>query len=162
MMMVIFIIILSFFFYFIFISLPSFSSPFSPRLAGIAVSPPWPLHGFGGDPGGGGVGSSARSSWSHGELLLLCCPPCALWLGPIGLGRGDRGLPRWLWCSGVGGRGARRLKRFLSLVDGAELPPSSPGIGSLQAPLGALVSSWLSHFPGDWVFLKLLVCFCWR
>lgn len=56
------------------------------------------------------------------------------------------------------------LKRYLSPIDGGELPPSSPALHcwNLLAP----GSSWCSGIvlsqpvPGDWVFLKWLVCFC--
>lgn len=100
---------------------------------------------------------------THEGLSLLCCPMCSL-AGHCGDGQGDRDPLRWLRCFWVGGRGAWRLKRYLSPVDGDELLPSSPALDCwiLLAP----GSSWCSGFilaqpvPGDWMFLKWLVCFC--
>lgn len=144
MIMIIFIIILSLFFLppLLPVRFPGSQAPLSRCLAAR-----WPEV----TQVGGGVGSSARSSWSHGNLPFLCYPTCPL-AGPHEDGQGDRDLLRWLRCFGAGGRGAWRLKRYLGLVDGGELPPSSPGICLLQAPLGALVLSWLSHLLGTGCF----------
>lgn len=64
--------------------------------------------------------------------------------GAVGTGRGRRSCSASCGGLGVGGRGAWRLKRCLSPVNGGELPSSSPAPGCCNLP--APGSSWRYGF----------------
>lgn len=154
--MLLLLLFLSFFFFFS----PS-PPPFSPfprplfRLAGVAVvllASPWLEVAqtevvWAAERGPPAPQGSPRGAFPPSPSAALRSPP-----------RDGQGRRSWsdggggFW--GVGGRGAWRTKGRLNPVDGGQLPSCL-----LQAPLGATVLSWRS-LPGDWVFLKWLVCFC--
>lgn len=84
------------------------------------------------------------SEGSPGGAFAPPPTPRALLLGTVGTGRGSGSCSAGCGGLGVGGRGARKLERCLSPVEGGELPSSSPAPGCCNLP--APCSSWCYGF----------------